>query len=326
MGGASLEYSFDFGVWNDNFVIPKIVVDKYLKNSSEKDIKILIYILRNLSSENLLSNAICDLSFSAEEIKKSVILWQERKVIPKEIVFEDTAVGNLIPAKELEKKAGYRYIKPNVSYVVSRTKTSESVKWLMQEAEIILKRPLSGGDSASLLMLHDNEGLPVDVIIMLLQYAVDAGKSGMKYIYKMGETWAKEGIDDISKAEKKIKELNELKTIWRKFENLIGIDHRLPTSRELSAIVTWFNEFHFDERLVKEAYERCVNANGKYILNYMDSIIKRWHKEGIYTIEQAQTENLSRQKYKRNSFKKENASYDIDDYENSSILENYIKE
>ena len=321
-----MEYSFDFGVWNNTFALPKVVVDKYLKNSSEKDVKILIYVLRNLSSSISVGKAICELGYSGEEIKQSINLWQERKIIPKEIVFDSSEIKNDALLKNPEKKTEYRYIRPNMNYVVSRTKTSESVKWLMQEAEIILGRPLSGGDSTSLLMLHDNEGLPVDVIIMLLQYAVDAGKSGMKYIYKIGENWAKEGIDDISKAEKKIKELNKLKTTWRKFENLIGIDHRLPTAREESAVMTWFNEYHFDEELIKEAYERCVNANGKYILNYMDSIIKRWYKEGIHTAKQAKAENINRAKYRKSNFKKENTSYNIDDYESSSILENFIKE
>lgn len=321
-----MECTFDFNVWNDTFAIPKIVVDKYLKDSAEKDIKILIYILKNLSGDMYLSKAVYDLGYSGEEIKEAINLWQERKIIPKGIVFEDIEVKSSTPLCRPEKKTEYRYIRPNMNYVVSRTKASENVKWLMQEAEIILGRPLSGGDSASLLMLHDNEGLPIDVIIMLMQYAVDAGKSGMKYIYKIGENWSKEGIDDISKAEKKIKELNNLKNSWRKFENLIGIDHRLPTSREESAVMRWFNEFHFNEELIKEAYDRCVNANGKYILNYMDSIIKRWHKEGIYTLEQAKSENLGRAKYRKNNFKKENASYNIDEYENSDILENFIKE
>ena len=273
-----------------------------------------------------LSKAVYDLGYSGEEIKEAINLWQERKIIPKGIVFEDIEVKSSTPLYRPEKKTEYRYIRPNMNYVVSRTKTSENVKWLMQEAEIILGRPLSGGDSASLLMLHDNEGLPIDVIIMLMQYAVDAGKSGMKYIYKIGENWSKEGIDDISKAEKKIKELNNLKNAWRKFENLIGIDHRLPTSREESAVMRWFNEFNFKEELIKEAYDRCVNANGKYILNYMDSIIKRWHKEGIRTLEQANSENLGRAKYRKSNFKKEDASYNIDEYENSDILENFIKE
>ena len=321
-----MECTFDFNVWNDTFAIPKIAVDKYLKNSAEKDIKILIYILKNLSGDISLNKAVYDLGYSGEEIKEAINLWQERKSIPKGIDFEDIEVKSSTPSCRPEKKTEYRYIRPNINYVVSRTKVSENVKWLMQEAEIILGRPLSGGDSASLLMLHDNEGLPIDVIIMLMQYAVDAGKSGMKYIYKIGENWSKEGIDDISKAEKKIKELNNLKNAWRKFENLIGIDHRLPTSREESAVIRWFNEFHFNEELIKEAYDRCVNANGKYILNYMDSIIKRWHKEGIHTLNQAKAENLGRAKYRKNDFKKENASYNIEEYENSDILENFIKE
>ena len=69
-----------------------------------------------------------------------------------------------------------------------------------------------------------------------------------------------------------------------------------------------------------------IEEVGKYILNYMDSIIKRWHKEGIHTLEQAKSENSGRAKYRKSNFKKENASYNIEEYENSDILENFIKE
>ena len=185
-------------------------------------------------------------------------------------------------------------------------------------------RPLSSGDSAVLITLHDNEGLPADVILMLLQYAVSVGKTNMRYISKIGVSWAECGIDNIQKAEKKIEELNNKNVAWRNFESIIGIDHRAPTETESEAVSRWINEWNFDERMIKEAYDRCVNMNGKYVLKYMDSIIKRWNKEGIFKIEQAVMENRKRSKKKYESESGSGASYNIEEYENYNILD-YIK-
>ena len=56
-------------------------------------------------------------------------------------------------------------------------------------------------------MLHDTDGLPVGVIIMLMQYAVSVGKGNIKYIEKMAISWANEEIDTVEKAENKIRTL-----------------------------------------------------------------------------------------------------------------------
>ena len=73
--------------------------------------------------------------------------------------------------------------------------------------------------------------------------------------------------------------------------------------------------------MIKEAYDRCVNMNGKYVLKYMDSIIKRWHSQGILKIEQAVMENQKRNKKKYDSKLTSSASYNIEEYENYNILD-----
>ena len=70
--------------------------------------------------------------------------------------------------------------------------------------------------------------------------------------------------------------------------------------------------------MIREAYERCVDAKGKYIPNYVESILERWHKAHITTLEQAKAEK----KPKRAKFSSESeATYDLEAYENSSIFD-----
>ena len=137
----------------------------------------------------------------------------------------------------------------------------------------------------------------------------------------MGINWAEQGIDNLEKAEKIFLELNLINLNWKKFESIIGINHRAPTAKEEEAVIRWMSNWNYSDELIKEAYDRCVNANGKYILKYMDSIIKRWHSQGVFTIEQALMEN-SKRRFKNSDLKSKNKpSYNIEDYENYSIFD-----
>ncbi len=322
-----MDYIINMGIWHSVFAVPSEIVDKYLKEANETEMKVLLCLLRSsekkISSEDLSKF----LNFSKSDIENALDKWQCIGIV-KNIDYGDNHAlpkntDSLAQNINLEgyKKPQARYQRPDNLYIANRVKTSRDINFLIQEAQIILGRPLSNGDLSSLIILHDNEGLPVDVITMLLQYAVSVGKSGMRYIEKMGASWAEQGIDNLEKAEKKIAQLNKISLNWKKFESIIGIDHRAPTAREEEAVMRWISDWNYSSDLIKEAYDRCVNANGKYILKYMDSIIKRWHTQGIFTIEQAIMEN-NRRKFKNSASKSENRpSYSIEDYENYSIFD-----
>ena len=176
---------------------------------------------------------------------------------------------------------------------------------------MVLSRPISNSDAATLLMFHDIDGLPIDVILMLLQYAVSVGKCNMRYIEKVAMAWSEEEINTIEKAEEKIKCLEKSRISWHKVQKILGLDGRAPTQKEMEASNRWVNEWNFSEDLIKEAYDRCVDLKGKYILNYIDSILKRWKSSGIITLEQANNERNN----KSSKFKTDiSPSYNIESY------------
>ncbi len=327
-----MNLSINLGSWNSIFAVPSDIVDKHIKLAGAAQIKVLLFILRH-AGENISTDDIANgLSMSTLDVKDSMQYWIETNIISinentispgnnKEMSYstEKTPTDNICsePKKVeqiIQKRPISRAQRPDTAFVAQRINECPEISFLMQEAQVILSRPISNGDSAVLLMLHDTDGLPVDVIIMLLQYAVSIGKGNMKYIEKTAIAWAQEEIDTIEKAENKIRTLENYRKSWNTLEKIIGIEHRSPSSKEDEAANRWINTWKISDDLIKEAYDRCVNSKGKYILSYMDSIIKRWHDTGIKTLQQAIEEN----KFKNSRYQKQNSdftSYNIDEYE-----------
>lgn len=347
-----MNFSINLGNWNSIFAVPTTVVDKHIKLAGCTQLKVLLWILRH-AGENFSVNDIASaLSMHSADVKDAMQYWieteliginnniispaqiAESKVLPDEYnKIDETSElpsqkdkQSSIKSTQNQPRLLSRPQKPDSLYVSQRINDSSEISSLMQEAQIILGRPISSPDAATLVMLHDNDGLPVDVIIMLMQYAVSIGKNSMKYIEKTAISWANEEIDSLEKAEKKIRLLSQRKDCWNIVKRAIGIDNRSPSAKEEEASERWISQWGFDEQMIREAYNRCIDSKGKYILSYMDSIIKRWYSAGIKNIEQANQERLTN-KINSSSYSKtdnkdtRSPSYNIEEYEKFSIFD-----
>ena len=215
-----------------------------------------------------------------------------------------------------------RALRPDPTYVAKRISEDKEIEFLLNEAQYIMGRPISPNENAGLIMLHDNDGLPCEVILMLLTYAVENQK-GMKQIEAMGAAWAREGILTIQSADEKIRELENSKEAWRKVQSVLGLEFRKPTQKEEENSDRWVNQWKFSESMIKEAYDICVNAKGKYIPNYVNTVLGRWYSAGITTVEQVRAERAkSTQKPSKSSEKESSrkSSFDIDDLKGLSMF------
>lgn len=322
-----MNLSVNLGCWNSIFAIPCDVVDKHIKLAGAAQLKVLLFMLRH-AGQNISVNKIAKaLAMDELDVKDSMQYWMETKVISepecKKDEKEDVKVKNNTHEEAgkascvAAKRAPLRAERPDSAFVARRIDESAEISFLMQEAQVILSRPISSGDSATLLMLHDSDGLPVDVILMIMQYAVNVGKCNMRYIEKMAISWAQEEIDTVEKAEKKIVVLENYRKAWTSLEKIIGIEHRSPSAKEDEAANRWINEWKISDELIKEAYDRCINAKGRYILSYMDGIIKRWYSAGVKTLSQVFEEDKQKKNSGQEVLKKNNdvTSYNIDEYE-----------
>ena len=78
----------------------------------------------------------------------------------------------------------------------------------------------------------------------------------------------------------------------------------------------------FSDEMIKEAYDRCINAIGKYRASYVNSILLRWNQNGIKTIEQANAESKAKSKKAKNADNSPgNSSFDIDELDSLAMFD-----
>jgi len=324
------------------FACPASVVDNGLKLASENQLKVILYILRH-GGEKITDEDISEyLGIHSQDVRDAIEYWidkglfvsvgEELRVSEKPEIhklFSDNLLidtdGSQVVAKNEDKpRPVSRPQKPEYSYVRERIEGDKNLSLLMDEASTMLGKLLSRPDMATLLMLHDTDGLPVEVLLMLLQHCVNIGRPNMRYIEKTGISWGNEGIVTLALAEEKIKSYSESTSAWNTVAAVFGIKiSGTPTQKQLEYAGRWINEWRFSEEMLRLAYERCVDKHSEVKLPYINGILKRWNEQSLRKAEDVYKADaeLSNKKNKATEDSVNTASYDIDAYESKSIFD-----
>ena len=338
-----MSYKINLGQWNGIFAVPSSVVDKHIKLASETQLKVLLYLLRHCGREVSADELSQALKISAEEAENAVSFWIERdllaeirsELVPSESAGEPSAAAEAQPiAEETKKKphtAPSRAQRPDSAFVAKLLKENTYLTGFLEEAQRLLKKPLSSGDTQILIMLYDSFGLPCEVIVMLIDHLASTGEANMRSIEKLGIRWADEGINTVEAAEREIERLQSSRDAWGRVSSLLGIRNvGRPTKAQMDSAYRWLYTWGFNDEMILEAYERCVNTKGVYNMSYINAILKKWHDKDIKSLDRLkEDEAVSKKKQGKNKrasdkgsvFSLEGASFDITKFENDSLFD-----
>ncbi len=332
-----MSYKINLGVWGSVFAVPSALVDAHLKIATESQLKVLLYILRNSESDNSVDSISKAVSVHPDEVKNAVDFWIERGLVASDDeMLTLTKIDNEQPVltkddvKTAEKKPKPRSVsraqRPDPVFVGRRLNEDSALSSLMDEAQIALSKPLSSGDIATLVMLHDTDGLPCEVLALLIHYCVSIGKGNMRTIERMGISWASEGILTIEDAEQKIMRLSQSNNAWTRVSKLFGLKNiGSPTKAQLSFADTWCNEWKFSDDMLLEAYERCVDQKGEYNIKYINGILLKWYNASIFNLDDLHKADENGAKSKKANRKESKKSineldeYDIEMFKSKSL-------
>ena len=336
-----MSYQINLGQWRSVFAVPSSLVDQHIKIASEAQLKVLLFLLRH-AEEDLTDQELAEtLRLSEEEIGNAVDFWIERGLLTKgtDALTPTAAVAAEQPAapepSEQEKPqktqtSVSRARRPDSLFVAQLLREDPCLAGLLEEAQTVLKKPLSSGDTATLVMLYDTFGLPCEVIAMLLNYLASVGNANMRAVERYGIRWADDGIRTVGDAEQEIERMTASRQAWGRVSSLLGIRNvGHPTKAQLENADRWLNTWQFSDEMITEAYERCVNTKGAYNISYINAILKRWNEKNIKSLdtlrqEEASSKNKSKVKNtsgKGSVFSVEGASFDVSKYENNSLFD-----
>jgi DnaD/phage-associated family protein len=218
--------------------------------------------------------------------------------------------------------------KPSYVQILARAKESPEIGFLFNEAQIKLGRTIGYEAQCALLMMHDQYGLPVEVILMVLEYAFSVNKVAYSYIASIGRDWGEKEIDTIEKADAQITSLRTVNSLWKRFSSMAGLTNPRPTSAQVPYIRSWGMEMGFDAEMIYLGYEQMANHCQRLSLAYIDKVLKTWYNAGIKTPEDVEKANKTRGEQKANEKAKTNvdASYGLDDFKHSSLHDPIVYE
>jgi len=310
-----MEYSVNFGIWNGVFAVPNVIVDEHIKLAGATQLKVILWMLRHSGEKFDINEISKALNMQTADVKDCMQYWVQVGVIspggneakPAETQGDDKNITNsVVEQKEEKKTPKVRMYQVDLEYVSKRMSEDKNIAYLMEMADNLYERMTSTNDKSVLLSIHEYYGMPIEVIIMIMQYLKSVDRCCTGSIKQMADKWWKKEIFDLNSADKEIKRLEAGKASAVKIQKIIGDCHS-PTEQEINTAELWMDQWKLSEELIRFAYETCVNSIGKYNPGYMKKIVESWHNKGITTVEKAKNELESRQK----------ASKKIDDSSNS---------
>ncbi len=336
------------------FPVPNVLVDENIRLASVVQLKTVLYLLRHGNEKSVTAQQIADaLMLDKEDVADAMVFWMERGIVLKDgdttvvspvvaaqavsTVKIEKAEAQAVPAVDVKEKKVIPVLdipRPSHEQVALRVQECQELSTLFQEAQAILGKTIGYEGQAVLIMMYDGYGLPIEVILMAVQYAVDQKKTGYSQIAKIGKIWCENEVNTLEAVDEYLAEHTVVDEAWEKLRSLTGITNRHPTEKQRKHITVWVKEYGYSADMIFYAYEECIDNTGKMSMPYMDKIISGWHKAGVKTpADIAAVRTEWKNKSQKNGAKKsegaskaeKEVSYDIDKYMKTAINLRSIK-
>ena len=204
------------------------------------------------------------------------------------------------------------------SEVASRSMESEEFKQLVDGVQTHLGRLLSSADIKKLFGLYDELHLPVDVIMLLIQYCKQVSEErygkertvGFGFIEKEAYVWVNRNITTYEQAEQWLAEQEQRRSCLGQLQRVLGIRDRTLSKTEREYLLSWL-ELGFSVEAIAIAYDRTVTKTHGLQWKYMDKIIRSWDSMGLHTPEEIEAGDPFGGTRKRVSAQTEGAESDV---------------
>ncbi len=291
-------YNINPVIFSSAFSIPADVADKYLKLCKGEHLKVLIYILRNMGKKPSAEEISTEIDVSVFDVKEALFFWADAGIL----IIENNII-------ETEKKSTVKKsLKPSRVDVAKRGLEDPKLHYLLNETQVIFGRNLKSNEVETLGWLYDDVGLDVSLILFIVSYAKQQGKSNIRFIESVATDWSDKGVETIADAEEQIKTMTIANQAWKTVVNVFGIEHRNPSKKESELCFKWINEWGISKEMLKLAYDTCIDSKSKYSFPYIAKIIENWHNKGFKSpndiVANSRTENKMQGAYNIDLFEK----------------------
>lgn len=149
----------------------------------------------------------------------------------------------------------------------------------------IMRRQTVPTEKQKILSWISDYNMNPDVIEKAFSYGVERrGIRKINYIEGIVRNWYDEGLTNMNAIMESLKTKDIKYYRYQKIMKSLGLDKRPVREDEMEIIDNWFEGYGFSLELILEACQR--DRNPKPSVEYVNGILKSWHKKGIKEIEE----------------------------------------
>ncbi len=292
-----MKYELNSVAFQGMFALPNCVAEQHIKLASHSALKVIIYIMKNGTATD--EAEFCkQLGISAIELNEALLYWRSAGLLNCESERQATESK---PDGKVKSQVVARQKRVTRVEVARRADESRDIALVLQQAEIKFARPLKESEKSSLVYILDDLGMNPEITLMLLEHAATEGRTTSSFLESTAVDWINRSIDTVALAEKEMTKAELSKQAWAVVRRAASIDSRRPSAKEAEFSLRWVGEWGFEEKMLRLAYDQCVDAIGKLSLPYMDKILKGWHTSGVATPDAAAAADQKRQENKKDN-------------------------
>lgn len=197
---------------------------------------------------------------------------------------------------------------------------SQSLRMLVNEAQNIWGKVFNPYEAQLLVGLSDYLRLDNEYILLLLAHSKRIGKKSLREVERYALRLVDDGVTDAAALEEFVKRTEARRTLQGKIRTMFGLGSRSFTAKENAMLDNWIS-YGYGEDIIRRAYEITVGAINEPSLPYANSILERWHSEGLDTAAQIDAKLDAEREKKGQAVM--TGSFDTDDFFEAALKRSY---
>lgn len=273
-----------------------------------------------------------------KEVKSALAFWKSHGVLTDDATAITTMADLSDAPPVIQAATGKKKLLQRADELPSYTTTElntllekrESVRSLVDEAQNILGKIFNPSELNILIGMLDYLGMKEESIVLLLAHCRNIGKTNLRSIEKYAYKLVDREITEPEALEEEFRTVEAMQGFEGEIRRLFGMKSRALTTRESKLMRAWA-EFGYGIDVITKAYEMTVHATNEPSMPYANSIIERWHADGLKTIEEieaAESEKKEKAAAKKAGKTGEpvlGSSFDIDDFFEAALRRSYAE-
>jgi len=302
-----------------------------IKNADEEDLRVLLalVLLADEDGDEVECARVCEgLEISPAELMASVKYFKGAGLLTLSKKSRKKTEGEEAK-KEEKKKIESAHRDGKVTRDSLPSYTTEELAALMKkrkitadfigEASRVYGKIFNQHEVEMIVRMIDFVGFDEECVLLLLSY-YQKQKKTLRYIEKVAIEFYDEGIVSAAALEAKLIAMDKYNSTEGKIRTIFGMNSRPLTTKEKKCVKAWIETMNFDEKMIRLAYDKTVDATHEPSVAYANAILERWYAEGINTPEKVAEADEKREGSKASKIEK---SYDTNAFFEAALKRSY---